>query len=115
MYHQSTFIFPDNSVLIGGENSSYLAINTDDVFDGTRFMPVENTMMHGRVGYTLTYLPTINKVLITGGSNGNTENLMFFDTIEICDVITNRFQTFVCRQDEQDIQPLMFRHLLIKY
>jgi hypothetical protein len=50
-------------------------------------------MMHGRVGHTFTYLPTINKVLITGGSNSNTEDLRFFDTVELYDVTTNRFQT----------------------
>jgi hypothetical protein len=81
--HKSAVISNSNKiVLIGGQNSSYIPIDTGDVFDGTQFMLVQNTMMHGRVGHTVTYLPMINKVLITGGSNSNTEDLIFFDTVE---------------------------------
>jgi hypothetical protein len=100
--HKSAVIPNSNkTVLIGGQNSSYLAINTGDVFDGTQFMPVHNTMIHGRIGHTVTYLPTINKVLITGGSNGNTDDPQFSDTVEWYDVRTNMFQTFGVRMSSK--------------
>jgi len=91
-YKSAVILNSNKIVLIGGQNSSYIPINTGDVFDGTQFMPVQkNTMMHGRVGHTVTYLPTINKVLIIGGSNSNTEDLILFGAVEWYDVITNRF------------------------
>lgn len=49
-------------------------------------------MAYRRIGHTVNYLPTINKILITDGSNGNPDNLIFFDSFELYDVTTNRFQ-----------------------
>ena len=80
-------------VLIGGLNSSYLPVNSGDVFDGIKFTSVKNTMMYGCVGHTVIYLPTINKVLITGESNSDTDNLIFYDTVELYDVTTSMFQS----------------------
>ncbi|CAF1354953.1 unnamed protein product [Adineta steineri] len=92
-YHTSVVIPLDNKVLLlGGHNYSSTILSTGDLFNGTHFIPIVNTMMVQRIYHTATYIPTINKILIIGGRDNENNRRNTYSTIEFYDVETNMFE-----------------------
>ncbi|CAF0793166.1 unnamed protein product [Adineta ricciae] len=92
-FHTSVVIPTDDKVvLIGGNNYSSTVLSTGDVFNGTHFIPILNTMMVQRIYHTATYIPTLNKVLIIGGRDAEHSERNTYNTIEFYDVTSNMFE-----------------------
>ena len=92
-FHTSVVIpTEDKVVLIGGSNYSSTVLSTGDVFNGTHFIPVLNTMMVQRIYHTATYIPTLNKILIIGGRDAEHSERNTYNTIEFYDVTSNMFE-----------------------
>ena len=92
--HQSTVINSSNKiVLIGGTNEDGTVSDSGDTFDGHEFTSVFNQMTYGRRYHTMTYLPTIHKILIIGGETTIQCISTILDTIELYNIDTNMFES----------------------
>ncbi len=92
--HQSTMIDSSNKiVLIGGTNENGTVSNSGDVFDGYTFTSVPNQMIYGRRYHTVSYLPTINKILIVGRETTIDCVPKILNTVELYNINTNMFES----------------------
>jgi hypothetical protein len=90
-YHTATYVSPSvHQVLITGGNPYNAALNTMSVFDIIilSFISLTESMSSARMWHTATLLST-GKVLLVGGSNGNTS----LSTCELIDPTNNNYSS----------------------
>jgi hypothetical protein len=85
----------DKLVVTGGYSINGPTFKSSgDVFDGFKFTPTENSMINRTIYHTVTYLPTIDQMLIAGGDQNvpGTSTYVSLNTLELYDVALNKFE-----------------------